>query len=77
MSESDKGSDGPHPSEFEEKTRGRKKLQLDEFTLAAVRMQVRELFPGKEIPTVEKVLATCSANINGFPKCRKGPSDNL
>ena len=42
---------------------GRKWIDVDEFMKAAIRMQVRDIFSCKEIPTAQKVLDACRKNI--------------
>ena len=67
----DEASDMASDSTSPPSAAGRKRIDVDEFMKAAIRMQVRDIFSCKEIPTAQKVLDACRKNISDFPQMSK------
>ena len=71
VEEAHESATGPLTAGTARTSRGRKAIHVDEFTRAAVRMEVANIFARKEVPTSEKVLQACTENIVDFPQMSK------
>ena len=70
LHEADSGRSDTGPSRSAERgKRGRKKIQLDEFTLSAVRMEVRIFLRGKKHQPWRKCLLLAPPTLQDFPRC--------
>ena len=64
---SDGGDYREEDGQASDRPRGRPAIEVDDFTLSAVRGVVHSFFGEKEFPTVDKALHRCRTEIDGFP----------